>query len=85
MISPIKQINQPKNQNVMANQYSKTNKTRHFSGEVSEESNQIVAFDQFIDPDPMPYSEVKRDLNAEHSMMFIGHKGMSDCVNLLIN
>mgnify|MGYP003642980548 FL=1 len=65
------------------NLYETDNKTRHFSGEVSTEGQVLVAFDKFHDLDPVPYSEVSRDLNAEHSMKFIGHKGLNDFVNQL--
>jgi hypothetical protein len=67
------------------NLYETDNKTRHFSGEVSAEGQVLVAFDKFHDLDPVPYSEVSRDLNAEHSMKFIGHKGLNDFVNQLAN
>ncbi len=67
------------------NLYETDNKTRHFSGEVSTGGQVLVAFDKFQDLDPVPYSEVSRDLNAEHSMKFIGHKGLNDFVNELAN
>ena len=65
------------------NLYETDNKIRHFSGEVSTEGQVLVAFDKFHDLEPVPYSEVSRDLNAEHSMKFIGHKGLNDFVNQL--
>ena len=65
------------------NLYETDNKTRHFSGEVSTEGQVLVVFDKFHDLEPVPYSEVSRDLNAEHSMKFIGHKGLNDFVNQL--
>jgi len=67
------------------NLYETDNKTRHFSGEVSTEGQVLVAFDKFHDLEPVPYSEVSRDLNAEHSMKVIGHKGLNDFVNQLAN
>tara|TARA_R110002020_G_scaffold318595_1_gene534241 strand:+ start:1196 stop:1447 length:252 start_codon:yes stop_codon:yes gene_type:complete len=57
----------------------KLNRLGKLSGMPQTSKN--VVFIDALDCESLPYSEVKKDLNQE--LMFIGHKGLLDCVEYL--
>jgi len=55
------------------------NRSGKFSGK--PQTSKTVVFIDALDCESVPYSEVKKDLNQE--LLFIGYKGLSDCVESL--